>query len=712
MMLSTRPVCLLAVVVFAMAWLRGAETAGEELRTARQIRELSPDAADEKRPARLAGVVLGQAEPDGESLVLFDGTDSIYIVGRREDISGLAPGDAVEVRGHTIGGDFAPFLQADAVRKTGTARLPEPEPVASEDLFTKGLDARWIVVAGIVRDIQAVPGEPGAGDSRAGPTTLQQRRPFSGWLMTLAIGDRLVPVQFFSELDPAQYVDAEVEIRGLCFNLHNAERQFLKPLLLVPRGLSIRVVQPPPARPFELAAISSRSLFQFRREGLSTHRVRIDGVVLHQLPGTGLWIRDDGHGFFVRTDERTPLEAGDLVQVAGFPERGEFAPVLSHAIYRKAGRAALPEPVRLESLGEAAAHHADLVTIEGILLDRKETPQGFALRLDVQGQTVEIICAGSDPGWNAIDLEPGSVLSAIGICLLSVEHALPPSGVLTPDKFSVLARRPADVAVKRAAPWWTPGRVALALAVVAVALAVVLATVSVVSRRKLASERALRAMKASEYAARLAERSRMARDIHDSVAQGLGAVSLQLQLAERGPLSAEQARHLGLALQLVSTSLAEVRGFIRNLRTQTPQDGDLPSVLEEQLRHAVEGVEIRAHFACAGEPRRWPPPVEAQVLRIAQEAMANAVQHAGARTLSLHLRFTSSSLAVEVSDDGRGFDPEADWARRGHFGLLGMRERAALIGATVEIGRAAGGGTCVRLSVPHDARLTDDFPPP
>lgn len=701
---------LFAVGLFAAGWLHGVEPGGETLHTARQVRELNLANVDEWRPAELAGVVLGQAEPDGESFVLWDGTDSIYVVGPATEIGGLAPGDTVKARGRALAGDFAPFVQADAVQKTGVASLPEPARVASEDLFTRGLDAQWIIVTGVVRDVRAA--STAAADLLAGPTALAHRRPFSGRIMTLAIGDRLVPVQFYDDIDPVRYIDAEVEIRGLCFNLHNAERQFLNPLILAPRGIAIRIARPPPAKPFELPTVSSRSLFQFRRVGTWTHRVRVDGVVLHQLVGTGLWIRDDRHGFFVRTDERMPLDPGDVVQVTGFPERGDFAPSLAHAVYRKVGRQAPPEPVALLEPAEAEAHHADLVVIEGTLLDRKETPQGLALRLGAQWQTVDILCPGSDPGWNALVLEPGSLLSVAGICLLSVEHALPPSGVVKPDKFSLLVRKPADIVVRRAAPWWTPGRVALLLAVVAVALAVVLITVFFVSRRKLARERALRAAKASEYAARLAERSRVARDIHDSVAQGLGAVSLQLQLAECGPLSGEQVRHLGIARQLVNGSLAEVRGFIRDLRTPTQQDGDLASVLEEQLRHAVEGVEVRPAFECTGETRRWSPPVEAQVVHIAQEAMANAVQHARAGTLSLHLRFTPPALILTVADDGRGFDPAADWARRGHFGLLGMRERAALIGATFEIDHPAAGGTRVRLTVPADARLVDDLSTP
>jgi signal transduction histidine kinase len=247
------------------------------------------------------------------------------------------------------------------------------------------------------------------------------------------------------------------------------------------------------------------------------------------------------------------------------------------------------------------------------------------------------------------------------------------------------------------------------LASISAVLVAILAAVSIASRRKIAKERALRALEVSEYSARLAERSGMARDLHDSVAQGLGAISLQLELAGNGLASNKDtlAYHLSVAQQLVRTSMVEVRSFIRNLRTQTQQDVELASALEELLRNAVEGAAIAPEFRVEGTVRKLSPSVEAQVIRIIQEAVLNAVRHSRASRLTVRIQHSATALTVSVADDGRGFDRTEDWGSRGHFGLLGMNERAALIGATLRIETAAGAGTRITLTVPRTVATRD-----
>jgi len=682
-----------------LACVLHAEDVAPPLRTVRAIRELSAAQADQALPAELSGVVLGLAEPEGVSFVLQDATDSLYMVGPPAFVSTLAPGDEVIVQGRTDAGGFAPILRIEEGRKTGARPVPAPRAISSDELFTQGLDAQWIAVTGIVRNVrlEEVPRGPGVQAHAAGPA-LGERM-----IMTLAVGERLVPVQLSDRVDPARYVDAEVEIQGLCFNQHNAARQFLNPLILIPRGVGLRVLRPPPAELFGGPAISASTLFQFAPGGLALHRVHVVGVALHQKPGVGLWLRDGDRGLFVESELRAPARPGDRIEVEGFPARGAFSPILIDSVYRTTDAGPEPAPVRLTDRSSAVRHDGDLVALSGVLLGERGSDAALVLRLDWLGAEVEVLIDPPAEEMAAPWRAPGALLSITGICLAASEHGTPLSGLAVPDKFRVLARRPADIALVRAAPWWTGRRLTGLLAVVVAALAAVLAAVFVASRRKLARERALRTLKASEYAARLAERSRMARDIHDSVAQGLGAISLQLQLAGRDCLAEPQAHHLALAQQLVRTSLAEVRGFIRDLRTQVQKDVDLAPALEEQLRHAVDGAAIRPVFTVAGELPKLSLPVETQVLRITQEAMTNAICHAQATTLSLQLRCTKSALILTVTDDGRGFDHAVDWAPHGHFGLLGMKERANLIGATLEIETSPGAGAQVRLTVPATA---------
>ena len=125
------------------------------------------------------------------------------------------------------------------------------------------------------------------------------------------------------------------------------------------------------------------------------------------------------------------------------------------------------------------------------------------------------------------------------------------------------------------------------------------------------------------------------------------------------------------------------------------------------LHLAVEGTSIEADFAIEGTAFKLLRGVEAQIIRLTQEAVSNAVQHSGATELSVAMRYTPSQLEIVIADNGRGFDHTVDWAERLHFGLLGMKERAAMIGANLTIDSSAGSGTQVSLAVPRAATLTD-----
>lgn len=684
----------------------------DTLQSARAVRSLSVAQTEKSLPVLLSGVVLGLAEPQGKCLVLNDTTDSVYVLGTDETIGRLVPGDTVEVHGHAVHGSYAPFVMADSVRKTGTAPVPEPTRVGLEELFGKGLDSEWISVVGVVRSLtQSLPTQYGRGilaspwDKSVPPPPRTEKSN----LLTLAIGDRLVVVQYYESLDPERLIDAEVEIRALCFNSHNINRQFLQPALLIPRGVGVRILRAPPAAPFALPVVSSRSLFQFQPEGFSVHRVHIDGVVLHESAGSGVWIRDDGHGFFVRMEQPMALVPGDVVQIAGFPEHGDFAPILADAVCRKIGREPEPDPVRFQQQGDEAFHHNDLVITRGALVDRKVVARGLLLRVQTRDANIDVLCDGEPSAWDGARLEIGSYLSVTGLCVLSAEGTLRPSGKLIPNSYRLVVRRPADIVVLRPAPWWTLEHVVTLLAGVAVALVVVLVAVFALSRKRIAKERALRALEVSTYSARLAERNRMARDLHDTIAQGLTAISLQLEVAVKPDAPADEiSKHVGLARQLVRSSMAEVRSFIRNLRTHTQQDVDLGSAIEEILRTAVEGASLRTQFRVAGNVRKLAADVEAQILRVTQEAVSNAVQHAGASQLGVEINYLDRNLEVMITDNGRGFEEAAaSSGDRLHFGLLGMKERATLIKSVLVIQSNPGGGTRVLLRVPYGAVVTE-----
>lgn len=692
--------CLPAIAL-ALAWPLSA--AGEPLRSARAVRELAAGQAAQGRETELEGVVLGLVDPRGTAFVMQDETDPIYVSGAAEAVAALAPGDRVQVHGRTDPGGYAPVVRADVIRKTGIGEIPPPARVSPRELFSNGLDAKWITLTGIIHHIRDAGPDP---MRQAGEAGRESRR----IELSLAIGDRVVPVLFYGWLDRDALLDAEVEINGLCFSQHNVDRQFLNPSLFIARAADIRILQSARHGPFEEPAVSARSLFTFKRAGISLHRVHMDGVVLHQPAGSGLWIRDDGTGLFVQTEGAARLAPGDRVQVAGYPQRGRFSPVLADAICRRIGHGAEPLPTPLSVDATIAQHDGDLVTLTGSLTAQKENSDGTVYRVEWSGREIAAVYQ-PHAGEPAPQLAIGSEVAVTGICVGgSSPPDAPVAGVLMPDTFSLLLRRPGDIAVVRAAPWWNGRRVAQALWTIIAALAAVLVAVFRISRRRLARAQAQRARESAEYGARLAERSRMARELHDTLAQGLGAISLQLQLAASGapaPAGAKDA-HLTLAHELVRTSMLEVRSFIRNLRTHTQQDVDLARALGELLATAIEGTRIKSTFRTEGDARKFPAAIEAQVIRIVQEAMANAIRHSQGDAIAVTVCYAPHELVVTIEDTGNGFDPAA--AGDGlHFGLLGMKERAALISAALTIATSPGRGVRIRLAVPNDAVVRDSL---
>jgi ligand-binding sensor domain-containing protein/signal transduction histidine kinase len=210
----------------------------------------------------------------------------------------------------------------------------------------------------------------------------------------------------------------------------------------------------------------------------------------------------------------------------------------------------------------------------------------------------------------------------------------------------------------------------------------------------------------ARFNAVLQERNRIARELHDNLAQEILGVSVQLEIVARlMPKSTEAARtHLDRARSLVRSSIAEARRYVWDLRSQSLEERDLPTALAEMTRRLAAESDVQTQFQVGGTFRRLPPQVENNLLRIGQEAVNNAVRHAQARTITVNLDFDARSVRLSVRDDGRGFDPPAaSNGSNGHFGLVSMRERAEEMGGSVRVNSRRGEGSEVLVSVPIEA---------
>ncbi len=206
----------------------------------------------------------------------------------------------------------------------------------------------------------------------------------------------------------------------------------------------------------------------------------------------------------------------------------------------------------------------------------------------------------------------------------------------------------------------------------------------------------------ARFALVLAERTRIAREIHDTLLQGFTGITLQLQaLVARLTQSGEAREQFERVLALADAALAEARRAVWDMRSPELESQGLVDALIGAARAAVDGSGIELRTRVSGKPRRLMPVAEAALFRIGREATANAVKHADANVIELDLAYHHRSVRLSVRDDGRGIQPEKDTgAHSGHWGVIGMQERAEQAGGRLTITPAAGGGTKVVVTIP------------
>ncbi|MEU5976078.1 sensor histidine kinase [Streptomyces sp. NPDC047315] len=198
------------------------------------------------------------------------------------------------------------------------------------------------------------------------------------------------------------------------------------------------------------------------------------------------------------------------------------------------------------------------------------------------------------------------------------------------------------------------------------------------------------------------ERRRLAAEIHDTIAQGLAGIIAQLQVVTVTRDEETAREHLARAADLARSSLREARRSVHNLSPVALEHDTLPQALEKTVAEWSKSSGVAARFTVTGTEEPLHAEVEATLLRIAQEALANTARHAGASRAGVTLSYLGDEVIVDVRDDGRGFDPLAVPARSGSggFGLEGMRSRAERIAGTAQVESEPGQGTAVSARVP------------
>lgn len=640
---------------------------------AAQVRRLSPEQASLGYPVLIRGVITMDAP--APHFIVQDASAGIYVEGSVSPKFPHLLGQLVEIEGVTGPGKFAPVIRETKLRVLGKGDLPKPQLFSFSELANGQQDSQWAEVRGIVRSAAV------DRNSWQEPTLAMQ--------VASEGGEFNVRVPIVHGQDFSSWVDSEVLIEGVCGSLYNANRQLTGILFYVPRLSFIKVEAP--AREVPLS-----QLLRFSPGEGTRHRVRVRGVVGFQQPGNALFLQSQGKGLRVLTHQATPLEIGDQVDVLGFPAMGDSAPVLEDAVFHRLGHEKAPQPVKLDVDAPWEQFDGAVVTTDAKLLNRQSQPDGLLLMLQHGDVFFDATLPAGASAEHLLSIPLNSEVQVTGICLVR-------SGGLwqIPQSFRMLLRLPQDVVVLTTPSWWNLRHTLWLLSITGGVLMVVMVWVVVLGRRVREQMAVIRQKLRS--GAVLEERNRIARELHDTLEQELAGITMQLDLAvdcfQHAPRVAQHA--LETARDMSRHSMVEARRSVWDLRCQLLEDGDLVSALAQIVEPLVPREKTKVDFKIHGSPVRLPGPVEMNLLRIGQEAVANAVKHGRARKVSIELQYAAASVGLTVSDDGQGFTAGQS-SPAGHFGLLDMRERAQSMGSHLRVESNPGRGTCIAVEVPID----------
>lgn len=726
--------CLFFVgVFFAGTFHVFAALTDEILTNAADVISLPAEKAAHSLKVVVTGVVTASDPVLNGRFFVQDATSGVFV----DNANGphLAPGELVTVTGITYPGAYAPTITAPHVQAVGWRPLPTARSVSVEQLMSGTEDSQRIEISGIVRDAR-MEGSRLAIDLAAG-----------GYRFRAFV---TVPDGYSFE----KLVGSQVRIRGTAAEAHNRSlRQLILVEVYIPVLADLMIQQTEPVDPFDKPVIALNNLAQYRAGNSLGQRVHVSGVVTLQKPGESLFLQDKNGGLQIQSRQPTICAPGELVEAVGFPSFENFLPVLQDAVFRKVETPAVPVQPRPVTIAELqnGLHNAEYVSLAAKLIERT-VHEGNASKFSPPEMTTMLVLQGSNFTFTAnadyapdqselADIPIGSVVRVSGVCQTEITS----DGKL--KSFQILMGSPGDIHILQKPGWLTPQRLLIGFLILSSALVVIVSWMVMLARKNSAlnfligerenAQRALQqahdllevrvkerteqlkfeitARKESEvqFKAVLSERTRLAQELHDTVEQTLTGIALQLDTAsklhQRNP---ENSRHhLELARSLMAKSQVEVRQSIWDLRNRALEQFDLSNALAEGARQITSGTSIQIELKQRGKPHALPEVVEENLLRIGQEALANIIKHSHATSVNMELQFELRRVNLQIKDNGIGFErDQVAGPNEGHFGLLGMSERASRLGGRLVLLSLPGEGTTVRVEIPLNP--SPEFPQP
>jgi signal transduction histidine kinase len=686
------------------------------LGTASELLALTPDEAARQIHLSITGVVT-VLEPNWKRhFFVQDSTGGAFVNNTRQPQPAL--GDVVQIEGISHLGGYAPDIMDASWKKLGTAPLPNAKPVSVDWLMSGVEDGQRIEVSGVVRSVHPL-------DSANSRLNLELA---SGGYRFKAF----VPVSITA--NPNSLVGAAVRVRGTPAASFNQTLRHIKTVaMFVPQESDFIVDKLPGTAISQEPFTPLTGIAQYRHDGSPELRIRVKGVVTFQRPGEDIFLHDKTGSLRVECTDTNPIAQGGIVEAIGFPGLERFLPVLQDAIVIRTKEFQKPITPQKVSVRELIGgfHHSEVISLRGELLDCSLRPlRGLRALSNAPAEIILTLQNGTYffsakapatrqfAGLASIPL--GSTLEVSGICVLQPDE----HGKM--ETAQVLLPATSNIRILKRPGWWTPRRLLIGLgSVLAVSLVGMAFTLTILRKnsalksahdllesrveertKELKFEMDARNEAEVQMKATIAERRRIAQELHDTLLQGFTGIGLRLDtLASNLPPALSTTKEqLQKMLDQSDEYLSEARRAVWELRSPSLEKvGDFSKALEKVSKRALADTAIPLALSVQGAERKLKSTLEDNLARICEEAVANAVKHARPTRVEVTLQFDPESVRLRIRDNGCGFALETlEASKHGHFGLLGMMERVKAQSGTLSIDSAPGKGTTLLVTIPTE----------
>ena len=617
-------------------------------------------------------------------ILIEDDDIGVDIMGTLNPGSPPIPGDRARFDGAIVPGAAGSIIpEFRTLEILGRAQAPAPAEGSAEEIMSGRHDFRRAYLVGELRDVEPSGTNPCWNYLSIISDGCQYYAPIPSRGAALAVLEALI--------------GSTIKLDGFP-NPHNRSYRFLDERRFLVADLNnIEVLSPPPDDPFADAP-PVEALRHLPPETLPR-------LGRHKTTGRLLTVYQSRHALLKMPDNRialvtfagpSHLRRGQCVEVIGYPSTDGFTLSLTRAIARPVDGAPFSEPnVLTLSEADMANRMSEKFLPKGSLQGRRISLCGKiadfgewqrerkTLPLAISGHVLNVDFSSSPE--TAAKISSGCRVQVIGTCVLTTENW----AVLSPDSqlngIRLVVDCPDDVSILSYPPWWTPVRFVVAMAILMFMIAAILIWNQSLRRlsekrgRELFHERSTSAL--AEL--KTTERTRLAADIHDSISQILTGAAMQLDAGETNA-----------AKRILASCRRELRACLWDLRNHALDAENFADAIRETIAPHLRGRAVVIDLDFPSD--KMSEAFRHAALCIIREATVNAIRHGRAETIEIAGELSERRLVFTVTDDGKGFDPaNCHDSADGHFGILGMRERAKAFNGSVEIASEPGNGTKV-----------------